>query len=522
MGTKRRGTPGLRMGELPGVVERVSAGPVVADTFAGRIHVEWDGGAPVTPLGQLPFFIEYLKQGGLFDGVVADCPLLYTSPNAPRKRDLLGTVLLSVVAGHWRYAHMTTVRCDPVNPPLLGMTQVVSEDAVRRGFDKIEEAAGLAWLQGHLDYTTRPLLSEPWIVDIDTTVKPLYGHQEGAVVSYNPHKPGRPSHSYHCYMMANLRLVLAVDVAPGNQHTSKHSSPRLWAFLDGLPADLRPWLLRGDAGFGNEPVMREAEQRGQSYLFKLRLTKGVKRAIERAMGEQDWQTAGGRWQGKDSQLRLEGWSRHRRIVILRRRLERPLALTERDDAGQLRLSFAEIEDGREVWEYVVLVTSLDSEILTLGQLYRDRADSENAFDELKNQWGWGGFTTRDLKRCRLMAGYVALVFNWWNLFVRLADPNHHREAITSRPLLLQAIGRQTRHAGRTTVTITSSHGEHHRARQALTRIAGFFAQLRETAEQLSPLERWYRILSQALKKFLRGRKLVPPRQFQPAGAASYG
>jgi len=31
-----------------------------------------------------------------------------------------------------------------------------------------------------------------------------------------------------------------------------------------------------------------------------------------------------------------------------------------------------------------------------------------------------------------MAGYVALVFNWWNLFVRLADPNHHREAITRR------------------------------------------------------------------------------------------
>ena len=147
---------------------------------------------------------------------------------------------------------------------------------------------------------------------------------------------------------------------------------------------------------------------------------------------------------------------------------------------------------------------------------------ENVFDELKNQWGWGGFTTSDLKRCRLMAGLVALFFNWWNLFVRLADPNHHREAITSRPLLLQAIGRQTRHAGRTTVTITSSHGEHHRARKALTRIAGFFNTLRKTAEQLTPLERWYRILSEALKKFLRGRKLIPPRQLSPAGAASYG
>jgi len=44
-----------------------------------------------------------------------------------------------------------------------------------------------------------PLLSEPWILDVDTTVKPLYGHQEGAVVSYNPHKRGRPSYRYHGY-----------------------------------------------------------------------------------------------------------------------------------------------------------------------------------------------------------------------------------------------------------------------------------------------------------------------------------
>ena len=158
------------------------------------------------------------------------------------------------------------------------------------------------------------------------------------------------------------------------------------------------------------------------------------------------------------------------------------------------------------------MTSLEAEVLTIGQLYRDRGDCENSFDELKNHWGWGGFTTHDLTRCRIIARIVALIFNWWNLFVRLADPDHHREAITSRPLLLSAIGRQTNHAGRTTLTISSTHGEHHRAREAFARIAAFFADLRKTAEQLTALERWYRILSQAMKKFLRGRQLrAPPR-----------
>jgi hypothetical protein len=106
-------------------------------------------------------------------------------------------------------------------------------------------------------------------------------------------------------------------------------------------------------------------------------------------------------------------------------------------------------------------------------------------------------------------------------FARLADPEHHREATTSRPLLLQAIARQTTRAGRTTLTVTSTHGNHHRASQALTQIAAFFAELRNNAEQLTALDRWCRILSQALVsqalvKFLRGRKLVPPPR-PPAG-----
>jgi hypothetical protein len=110
-------------GEQP-TVEEFSA---TAETFAGRVHVEWDSDGLVTPLGQLPFFVEYLKQAGLFAGWVADCPLTFSSPNAPSKRDLLGTVLLSILSGHYRYAHITALRCDAVNPRLLGMKKVVSE-----------------------------------------------------------------------------------------------------------------------------------------------------------------------------------------------------------------------------------------------------------------------------------------------------------------------------------------------------------------------------------------------------------
>lgn len=456
------------------------------DSFKGTVHVEWDREAALTPLGQLPFFIDFLKTTGLFDALVADCPLRYNSPNAPKKRDVLGTTMLSMLAGHKRYAHIAALRCDGVLPELLGMSKVVSEDAVRRGLKAIDEEEGALWLRRHLDYCAAPLLSEPWALDVDTTVKPLYGHQEGAVVGYNPRKPGRPSHCYHTYAMAGTRLVLDVDVSAGDETASRYCAPGLWALLDRIPRDGWPTLLRGDAGFGNEPIMREAEARGVAYLFKLRLTANVKRMIERLSGQCAWSNAGQGFAAKESVVRLEGWSRQRRAIVLRRRVKEGLVAPACDGNGQQKLSFVEIVAGAEVYEYTVLITSLGEELSTFGQLYRDRGDAENIFDELKNQWGWGGFTTHDLARCRLVARLVALFYNWWNIFVRLAEPDRHMEAITSRPLLLHAIATRVRHARQTALKIASSHAKAVPAAKALAGVVQFLRELVKNGRGLWP------------------------------------
>ena len=475
------------MGDQSPVEDKSLPPGVGLDSFAGPVHVEWDAEAALTPLGQLPFFIDFLKVSGLFDAFVADCPLHYTSPNAPKKRDVLGTAMLSMLSGHKRYAHIAALRGDGVLPELLGMNKIVSEDAVRRAFAAIDEDEGAAWLRRHLDYCVMPLLAEPWILDIDTTVKPLYGRQEGAVVGYNPKKPGRPSHCYHTYSMAGTRLVFDVDVCAGNEHTSKHSAPGLWALLDRIPRDLWPTLLRGDAGFGNEPIMREAERRGVAYLFKLRLTANVKRMIERLSTQSAWTNAGHGFEAKESTVRLVGWSRQRRVIVLRRRVKGALAASASDDHGQQQLSFVEIGADAEVYEYSVLATSLDEDLSAFGQLYRDRGDGENIFDELKNQWGWGGFTTHDLARCRLAARLVALFYDWWSIFVRLAEPDRHMEAITSRPLLLHAIATRVRHARQTTITMASSHAKAVPAARALRAVALFLRELVKNAEQLTEL-----------------------------------
>src|ERR1700726_868870 len=116
------------------------------DTFGGKIQVKWVPDGAVSALGLMPFFTEFLKTSGLFDAWVNDCPLQYMSPNAPSKRDVLGTILLSVLAGHWRYAHISAIRGDGVNPGLLGMTKVASEDSVRGALKSTDPEESVAWL----------------------------------------------------------------------------------------------------------------------------------------------------------------------------------------------------------------------------------------------------------------------------------------------------------------------------------------------------------------------------------------
>jgi len=162
------------------------------------------------------------------------------------------------------------------------------------------------------------------------------------------------------------------------------------------------------------------------------------------------------------------------------------------------------------WEYVVLVTNDETlDAAALSQAYRDRADCENVFDEIKNQWGWAGFVTRDLRRCRIIARLIALVYNWWNVFTRLAQPDRHLEAVTSRPLLLHAVGRLVTTGRRKIVRLTSTHALSGQIRVVLDRIGAFMNRLASTAEQLSVEQVWALILSAAFVKWLHGKMLHP-------------
>ena len=92
-------------------------------------------------------------------------------------------------------------------------------------------------------------------------------------------------------------------------------------------------------------------------------------------------------------------------------------LLELEDCSQsyllrLKLVGASVHDGERLRDYTVLVTDVAYPIDAIGQIYRDRVDCENGFDELKNEWGPSGFITQNISRCQIMARAGALIYNW--------------------------------------------------------------------------------------------------------------
>ena len=193
-------------------------------------------------------------------------PLERSSPNASSKRQLLGTWITAVGSGQSRFAHINAVRGDAVIPEVLGCERLVSEDTIRRMLKEMvgdylagdpegleaQHGRATSWSRHHLLQSVAPLLQDDWILDIDVTIKPLYGFQEGSVVGHNPHKPGRPSHAIHSFLIGRLRLSLDVTVHPGDQHTSATTKGDLLNLLVDLSPDQLPSLIRGDCGFGTE------------------------------------------------------------------------------------------------------------------------------------------------------------------------------------------------------------------------------------------------------------------------------
>ena len=106
-----------------------------------------------------------------------------------------------------------------------------------------------------------------------------------------------------------------------------------------------------------------------------------------------------------------------------------------------------------------------------------------------------------------MANLVALFYNWWNLYLRFYDEEHHREAVRSRPMLMAGVARKIRSGGRRTIRVSNLYKKGAAIAQAVTAISQELHRIRAITEQWTQIEKWSLILTRVLRRWLGGKWL---------------
>ncbi len=86
-----------------------------------------------------------------------------------------------------------------------------------------------------------------------------------------------------------------------------------------------------------------------------------------------------------------------------------------------------MHEGDKHRDFAVLLTDVAYPLESIGKPDRDHADVENAFDQLKHQWGLGGLTTQDINRCQTVDRARVPVCNSWSWYCRAARPHAGRK-----------------------------------------------------------------------------------------------
>jgi hypothetical protein len=392
-------------------------------TYGGQVRLSPTDDA-LTPFGGLVPWAAFQKQCGIFEQLAKSCPVTRTSPNAAPVYDVLVSFALTALCDGRRFVHVQRLREDPTLNELFGLQNVVGDDTIRRLFVNVDETVGAHWVAAAATGLWRAL-PEKLILDWDATVQTKYGQQEGAEVGYNPQKRGRRSFHPLLAVAAGTRLCPYYRFRAGNTVSASQWEEAMAECQQWLgPAKV--WLNRGDLGFGQERILawHEKQTNGPHYLFKLKLTANVRRALA-AVPEEKWQgpASHGVLQVAEVNLQLPSWSRARRVILGRR----SLGLIAKETAG----TFWD-ESRHEFEAYATNLPEAEANAWQVVELYRRRADTENVFDELKNQWGFNGFCSRKKNVSALAARLGLLVYNLWHLFLRLLEPSRHVESAGGR------------------------------------------------------------------------------------------
>lgn len=321
---------------------------------------------------------------------------------------------------------------------LTGLPKFPSPDTLRK-FLKRKSDRLLPRLQSaHHDlrqhFLVLPRPRSSYWLDFDSTVKTLYGNQEGVTKGYNPTKKGKRSYHPLVCTEAHLRDCLASELRYGNSDSATGVLETLETALDLIPGSAREIRIRADAGFYDKKFVAKLSEKNIKFAIAADKTSPVKLTMPGLRYKHVNQVLS----SAEFEYQPQDWPQPYRFVVLREKL------TE-DRKEKLKLFTL------DAYAYHVLVTNLELTPYGVFRFYAGRSGMvERIIRTLKDDYPFGKAPTQSFIANSFYAELSLLAYGLVVWFKRLCLPEDWQSCTveTLRRRLLLIPGNFTRTGNR--------------------------------------------------------------------------
>jgi hypothetical protein len=298
---------------------------------------------------------------------------------------------LAVVGGE-RIFRLETFAADPLFKHLAGgfvpSIDTLYDDLRRLGPAELEGLEKLASVHGLAP--VRAAKFERLTIDIDTTVTPVFGFQEGALPGPNPRYHGRPSYHPILARVAETQTLLGARLRPGNRGFGELDVEDVEQWLDRVREASGPntiLTVRIDAAGDCADILAAIQRKKAYFLVKAKQGSGLISSVKFAP----------KWRVLDRDAFGRPCREMAIVDFVRDSWPDDLAASTR----VIAIRDNDRRSGRQVclWDdldhsvQVYLTNDLDQDPAVLAASYDGRAGIETLISDLKSDFGIGKVST---------------------------------------------------------------------------------------------------------------------------------
>jgi len=237
----------------------------IKNSFTGSRLTRFAGLSPV---------MKYLNKLGLAQQLEELFPTdIYNSTKFTKVQIMLAVVLASFV-GINRLSKIASFTYDCLVMVLLGTGTGLNKDVIGVRLKQLGQSGAIK-LHEYLFSLVNRWLSKSKLsnitLDVDSTVKIVYGNQQGAAKGYNPKKRGAKSYHPLLAFVSEMKLVVNNWFRTGACYTGNGICEFVKQTKAVLPSNIKHVFFRADSGFFNGDLFDLLEKYYWTYLVKVKL-----------------------------------------------------------------------------------------------------------------------------------------------------------------------------------------------------------------------------------------------------------